>query len=299
MIFPESLKKKDKIAILSPAGSIDGRLVDGACKVLSEWGFSPYVSEYCKGKYGTYSGTVKDRLADIVNAFSDPSVKAVMCSRGGYGAVQLLEYLPVSLLKDNPKWVLGYSDITALHAAMVNAGIISIHSAMCKHLCESGGEDACSLYIREILQGKIPEYSVDGHIFNREGNSSGILVGGNLAVMCGLISTPVDLLKKDRILFIEDISEPIYKIERMLYNLRLSGVLAGIKGLIVGQFTEYNLDPNNESMYEMIHRMVGDYNYPVAFDFPVGHVDYNLPMLEGANVDFVVDNMVTKLYFRK
>lgn len=299
MIFPDALKKGDKIDILSPASSIDASLVDGACEVLDSWGFSPYVSEHCKGVNGTYSGTLKDRLCDVVKAFSDPSTKAVMCSRGGYGMVQLLEHIPVRFLRDNPKWVIGYSDITAWHAAMVNAGVVSIHSAMCKHLCELGADDICSAGLRNILLGNMPEYTVSGHELNRKGKCNGILVGGNMAVMCGLISTPVDLLKMDRILFIEDISEPIYKIERMLYNLRLNGVLANIKGLIVGQFTEYKSDMNNESMYEMIHRMVGDYDYPVAFNFPVGHVDHNLPMLEGANVDFVVENNTSRLFFRK
>lgn len=299
MIFPEALKKGDKIAILSPASSIDAKLVDGAYKVLNGWGFSPYVSEHCKGKSGPYGGTVKERLKDVVNAFSDTSTKAVMCSRGGYGMVQLLEYLPIQFLKNNPKWVLGYSDITALHAAMVCAGVVSVHSPMCKHLCEFEGEDSSSAGIRNILLGNMPEYSVTVHEFNRKGKCNGILVGGNMAVMCGLISTPVDLLKKDRVLFIEDISEPVYKIERMLYQLKLNGILENLRGLIVGQFTEYNTGMNNESMYEMIHRMVSDYDYPVAFNFPVGHVDHNLPMLEGANVDFIVENDNTILTFRE
>ena len=299
MIFPDALKKGDKIAILSPASSIDASLVDGACNVLCGWGFSPYVSAHCKGANGTYSGSVKERLNDVVEAFSDPSIRAVMCSRGGYGMVQLLEHIPVQLLKDNPKWVMGYSDITAWHATMVNAGIVSIHSAMCKHLCELGGDDICSGYIRDMLMGDMPEYTVAVHELNRQGKCNGMLVGGNMAVMCGLISTPFDLLKRDVVLFIEDISEPVYKIERMLYNLRLSGVLANIKGLIVGQFTEYKSDMNNESMYEMIYRMVSGYDYPVAFNFPVGHVDSNLPMLEGANVYFVVEDDAVRLSFGK
>lgn len=299
MIFPDALKKGDRIVILSPASSIDAGIVDGACEVLTEWGFFPYVSGHCKGKTGTYSGTVKDRLKDVSDAFSDVSTKAVMCSRGGYGMVQLLEHLSADFLKNNPKWVLGFSDITAWHAAMVNAGVISIHSPMCKHLCELGGEDICSAHIKEILTGNMPDYTVAGHEFNRNGRCSGILVGGNMAVMCGLISTQLDLLKKGRILFIEDISEPVYKIERMLYNLKLNGVLANIKGLIVGQFTEYKPDMNNESMYEMINRMIGDYDYPVAFNFPVGHVDYNLPLLEGANAELFVESNTTRLSFKK
>lgn len=300
MIYPESLKCGDRIAILSPASHIDPKIVDDACEVLAKWGFAPVVSAHCKGVCGTYSGTLKERLEDVINAFLDPSIKAILCSRGGYGMVHLLEYLSPSFLREHAKWIIGFSDITAWHAAMVNAGIVSIHASMCKHLSEHGGDDECSMSLKSILMGsKLPNYSMESHEFNKIGIVTGTILGGNMAVMCALASTTIDILKRDIILFIEDISEPIYKIERLLYELRLNGVLPNLKGLIVGQFTDYKPDQNGETMYEMIHRLTADYNYPIAFNFPVGHVDRNLPLIEGGVATLSVTKDSTTLTFSR
>lgn len=299
MIYPASLNVGDKIAILSPASNIAPKLVEGACNVLKEWGFNPVIGKHCLGRQGTYSGNIEQRIGDLKSAFADPEIKAILCSRGGYGVVHLLEYLPASFLIENSKWVIGFSDITALHATMVNAGIVSVHAPMCKHLTERGSNDKCSLALKNILTGSLPNYVIDPHQLNRNGEATGTLVGGNMAVMCALASTHVDFLKKDTILFIEDISEAVYKIERLIYQLRLNGMLPNLKGLIVGQFTDYKPDKNGESMYQMIHRLTADYNFPIAFDFPVGHVDHNLPLIEGAAVTLSVTTPKVTLSFKK
>ena len=294
IIFPSPLTKGDKIAIISPASHILPDYVDGACNAIAQMGFQPVVSTHCKGQCGGYSGTIEQRLADFLEALHNPEVKAILCSRGGYGVVHLLEYLSAEDIAENPKWIIGLSDISALHAAMVASGVASIHASMAKHLTQFGVDDEATVALFNILQGNLPTYQTPSHAFNKPGTASGTLTGGNMAVLCGLLDTDFDLLSRGDILFIEDVGEEVYKIERMLYNLRLSGVLPMIKGLIVGRFTDYrNPDGNGDSMEQMAKRMVEPYDIPVAFDFPVGHVDENMPLIEGAQVTLTVADTVT------
>ena len=294
IIFPSPLTKGDKIAIISPASHILPDYVDGACNAIAQLGFQPVVSTHCKGQCGGYSGTIEQRLADFLEALHNPEVKAILCSRGGYGVVHLLEYLSADDIAENAKWLIGFSDISALHAAMVASGVASIHASMAKHLTQFGVDDEATVALFNILQGKLPTYQTPSHAFNKPGTATGTLTGGNMAVLCGLLDTDFDLLSRGDILFIEDVGEEVYKIERMLYNLRLSGVLPMIKGLIVGRFTDYrNPDGNGDSMEQMAKRMVEPYDIPVAFDFPVGHVDENMPLIEGAQVTLTVADTVT------
>ena len=294
IIFPSPLTKGDKIAIISPASHILPDYVDGACNAIAQMGFQPVVSNHCKGQCGGYSGTIEQRLADFLEALHNPEVKAILCSRGGYGVVHLLEYLSADDIAENAKWLIGFSDISALHAAMVASGVASIHASMAKHLTQFGVDDEATVALFNILQGKLPTYQTPSHAFNKPGTATGTLTGGNMAVLCGLLDTEFDLLSRGDILFIEDVGEEVYKIERMLYNLRLSGVLPMIKGLIVGRFTDYrNPDGNGDSMEQMVKRMVEPYDIPVAFDFPVGHVDENMPLIEGAQVTLTVADTVT------
>lgn len=294
IIFPSPLTKGDKIAIISPASHILPDYVDGACNAITQMGFQPVVSNHCKGQCGGYSGTIEQRLADFLEALHNPEVKAILCSRGGYGVVHLLEYLSADDIAENAKWLIGFSDISALHAAMVASGVASIHASMAKHLTQFGVDDEANTALFNILQGKLPTYQTPSHPFNKPGTATGTLTGGNMAVLCGLLDTDFDLLSRGDILFIEDVSEEVYKIERMLYNLRLSGVLPMIKGLIVGRFTDYrNPDGNGDSMEQMVKRMVEPYDIPVAFDFPVGHVDENMPLIEGAQVTLTIADTVT------
>ena len=294
IIFPSPLTKGDKIAIISPASHILPDYVDGACNAIAQMGFQPVVSNHCKGQCGGYSGTIEQRLADFLEALHNPEVKAILCSRGGYGVVHLLEYLSADDIAENAKWLIGFSDISALHAAMVASGVASIHASMAKHLTQFGVDDEATVALFNILQGNLPTYRTPSHAFNKPGTASGTLTGGNMAVLCGLLDTDFDLLSRGDILFIEDVGEEVYKIERMLYNLRLSGVLPMIKGLIVGRFTDYrNPDGNGDSMEQMVKRMVEPYDIPVAFDFPVGHVDENMPLIEGAQVTLTVADTVT------
>ena len=303
MIYPKSLIPGDKIAILSPSSPVKEIYIDGAVRFFEEAGYIPVVMPYAKGPAsGSYASRKEDRLDDLVSAWSDPSIRAVLCSRGGYGAVHLLRDISDDLLLSDPKWLIGYSDISALHARLLEAGIASIHGPMAKHITEEGAEDNCTQALMRVLRGDSPlTYTAPTHDYNISGEAEGILAGGNLAVLNGLFGTRYDILRDNTILFIEDISEAIYAVERMLYHILLSGGFDRIRGLIVGRFTDYRPDKNYTAMEDMISaflRREGIGNIPVAFDFPVGHVRENYPMVEGAATTLRIDDMGVELKMR-
>lgn len=291
-IFPKPLEKGDKIAICSPAGKIDEGKVAGAAAQLELQGWKPMVMPHALGAYGSFSGTPDERYADMAAAFSDPSVRAILCSRGGYGVVHIMDRLAELPLENDPKWVIGYSDISALHALMATKGIASIHSPMAGQIMK-GTDDADTASLFGLLRGDRPAYTFPSHQYDRFGIAQGKLLGGNLAVLAELIKTPYDIIRPDSILFLEDVSEPIYKIERIFYQLRLSGLFDKLKGLVVGQFTEYKPDGTWADMETMIQSAVAPYKFPVAFNVPVGHVDHNLPLIESAPVTLKVSSSGT------
>ena len=284
VLTPRPLRRGDRIAIVSPAGIIKPQVVYNCLPILADRGWIPYVGLNTFNREGTYAGTDDERYEDLEAALLDPDTRAILCARGGYGAVHLLERLDKLPLRDDPKWVVGYSDISALHALMTRKGIKSIHAPMTKHIAENLGRDDDSLLLFSELEGATPDIEVEGHWLNRPGHAEGLLVGGNLAVISALVSTPFDVIRPGRILFIEDIAEPIYKVERILYTLLLSGALSSLAGLIVGQFTDYAPDRNSQTMEEMISRMVAPFGFPVAYGFPVGHVNHNVPMICSSTV---------------
>ncbi len=306
MIWPEALQPGDTIAIVSPATTVKPEYVAGAAERLHEIGYNVVVTPSAQGPaVGSYAAAEEVRLADILTALTDPAVKCIFCARGGYGCVHLLPHIPEQLIRENPKWLVGFSDISALHAAWLKSGVVSLHAPMAKHLTHfppnHTPSDPQSGYIATdallgILNGTFtPDYAVLAHPLNRFGEARGVLRGGNLAVLNGLAATPWDILDvkegEDVILFIEDVSEAIYAVERMLIRLTLSGALRRVKGLIVGQFTEYRPDRNFDIMEQMIASLLdrcGLTGFPVVFGFPTGHVDYNLPLIEGSTVSLQV-----------
>lgn len=298
VIFPRPLVHGDKIAIVSPASIINPEYVSGAVDVLRRLGWNPYVAPHALGACGSFSGTVSERLDDINQALNDPEVRAILCSRGGYGAVHLLDKLDSRAFCDDPKWIIGFSDISALHAYASHHNVASIHSSMCKHLALCGEDDECSRALMGILRGEMPSYTVAPHHYNHHGCASGKIVGGNLAVISALLSTPYSPFETTgSILVIEDIAEPIYKVERIMYQLKYAGVFDRISALVVGQFTEYRPDRNYALVEDMVHDVISEYSFPVAFNFPVGHVDRNLPLIMSAEARLeVTENRVTLSY---
>lgn len=282
MIIPRSLGPGAKIAIVSPSSIIKPQNVYNALPVLRDRGWEPVVSPHAFDRHGSFAGTADNRYSDLADALTDPEVGAILCSRGGYGAVHLLERLARLPLEDTPKWLIGFSDISALHALLTSRGIASIHAPMAKALADHGGDNADNRVLLDFLAGEGLEYSLDPSPMNRPGDATGLLVGGNLSVISDLVGTPFDVIKPRRILFIEDVNEPIYKIERMLYQLRLSGVLADLAGLIVGKFSGCAPDTDFASVNNIVADLTRDYSYPVAYDIPVGHVTHNIPLVCGA-----------------
>lgn len=296
--FPAFLQKGDKVAIISPSGKIDKFFLKGAKERLKSWGFKVVMGKHAGGSCGRYAGTIRQRLKDLQEAMDDPEIKAVLCSRGGYGAVHLIDKLDFTAFREHPKWLIGFSDITALHNLFQHNGYASLHSPMARHLTVEPADDPCTLYLKDILTGNLPVYHCEKHKLNRKGSARGVLRGGNMAVAYGLRGTPYDIPPEGTVLFLEDVSERPHAIERMMYNLKLGGVLAKLSGLIIGQFTEYEEDRSlGKELYAALADLVEEYDYPVCFDFPVGHVTRNLPLVNGAEVELIVGKRGVELKF--
>lgn len=295
---PQFLHTTDQIRIVSPSGSIHPEFIDGAKKVLTDWGLKVTEGKFARSEYGRFAGTPEQRTSDLQTALDNPNVKAILCSRGGYGVAQIIDKLDFTEFIKSPKWLIGFSDITILHNAVNNLGIASIHGIMAKHLSELQSESEQILRLKDLLFGKLPSYYVPNHKLNRTGIANGKLVGGNLSVLMGLRGSQFDLQYRNNILFIEDLSEKPYHIDRMMQNLRFSGALSQLSGLVVGQFSDCDEDPlMMQTIAEIISNAVSDYHYPVCFNFPAGHVDYNLPMVLEAEVELMVNENEAKLIF--
>ena len=268
------------MVILSPSGKIEAQWVEGLKEVLESYGLLVNVAEHALCENGRFAGTDEERIKDLQEAIDDHDVKAIFCSRGGYGLARIIDKIDFSALKSAAKWIVGFSDITALHNALSRVGVASIHGIMAKHITlKAEGLDN----LMTMLFGGNVAYEVPAHEFNKVGEAEGELIGGNLSVLYGLRGTPFDLDYKGKILFIEDLGERLYHIDRMMQNLRLGGVFEQISGLVVGQFTD--IDEDNSffgGAYGVIAEAVKDYNIPVCFNFPAGHVENNQPLKIGA-----------------
>ncbi len=281
--FPKALQAGDTIYIVSPAGKIQPDYIFNAKPILERWGLHVQIGEFALSEDGRFAGNRKQRQKDLQKAIDNPNVKAIFCARGGYGCIQYVDQLDITPLQQHPKWLIGYSDVTILHALWQTANVASIHAPMLKHLTEE--ENRSITYLKEILFGTYPTYTLPSHILNQNGHAQGRLVGGNLSTLYSLRGTPYDFIPEGAILFIEDIGERAYHINRMIENLRLGGVLQRISGLIVGQFTDCPEDILlNSTIIEGISQLTQELKIPVCFDFPTGHVSNNYPLICGAEV---------------
>ena len=268
------------IRIISPSGAIDPSYIDGATARLRAWGYKVSEGAHARDARGRFAGTDEERLADLNKALQDESVDMILCSRGGYGMQRIIDKVaPVT------KPIIGFSDITALHQLSGINHQPSLHGIMCKHIATLPEDSEPMVALRQLLAGAPMEYRWESHPLNRPGQAFAPIVGGNLSVLYGLQGTPYGLSKLSYqfpILLIEDIAERHYHIDRMIRNLRLSGVLAHLSGLIVGQFSDCEDDKlMGESIYETIKEAVADYDYPVLFNAPIGHVERNKPLWLG------------------
>lgn len=297
MITPAPLSPGDTIAIASPAGAVrDHSFVEKAAEELRSRGYKVVLAPHCLTRNGYYSGTREERLQDLTTLLADDNVKAILCSYGGYGCVHLLDKIS-HLIANNPKWIIGMSDCSALHAACLAHGVQSIHGPQCRHIALQPHSKATEMLF-DILEGKRPAYRVEHHPLNIKGEACGTLAGGNLSVMAALAGSRYDIFKEDRIIFIEDTGELPYRVERLMYQLKLSGALGRLKGLIVGQFNGVKEHSGfGGSTYELIHTILEEYDIPVCFNFPVGHCDDNYPIIEGCKVTLSINKSGSDLIF--
>ncbi len=288
LMMPQALKPGDKIAIISPASTPGDDNPEKAAATLREWGFEPVIGNHVLAKCHSYAGTIEERCADLRWALEDPSIKAIVCTRGGYGSSMLLDPMTHREFRNNPKWIVGYSDITALHSAMVCSGVMSLHANMGGALGSRGANDVINQMLRDVLMGHLPSYTVPAHPLNKLGIAHGIVIGGNMAVFTNIGGSRQwdfldreNIIGRDIILFFEDVSESMPRVNSMLQQLRLKGVLDKVKGIIVGRFTEY--EPQDDyDMNQMLSETLNGYDIPVCYDFPASHdEDWNYPMIEG------------------
>lgn len=287
LIIPKYLKPGDVIGITSPAGFITLPEIQPAMQQMESWGFKIRVGNTIGKRDFTFGGTDEERAADFQDMLNDTSVKAIMCARGGYGAVRIIDKLDFSKLPEHPKWIIGFSDITVMHSHLNrNYGIASIHSKMCNSFPDdwTKAEPAqveTILSIKQALQGEKMKYTFTPNEKNKNGIAEGVLIGGNLKTLESLAGSKSDIKTGGKILFVEDTGEYLYSIDRMFWGLKRTGKLAGLKGLIIGGFKIKADDAGEDfgrTLQDIVLEKIKEYNYPVCFDFPVGHQKNNFAL---------------------
>ncbi|HEX7869208.1 MAG TPA: LD-carboxypeptidase, partial [Chryseobacterium sp.] len=302
-IFPKPLKKGDKIAIISPAGSVEPTQLEKGIEMIKSKGYEPVLGENLYTKFSNgynYAGTEEQRLKDMNWALNDPEISAIWASRGGYGCQHLIEGLNLKEFKKNPKWYIGYSDNTVIQSYLLKKGFASIHGQTIKTSSFGVTEESYDLLF-DILKGKKPKYSLKSNQFNMQGNIEGELIGGNLALIYALLGTKYSFDFKDKILFIEDIGENFYALDRMIMSLELAGVFNKISGLIIGGMTNMGDEKENkqyeESFDEFAYKLISDriskYKFPTVFGFPNGHIKDNQPLIIGGDISLKIDKTVS------
>lgn len=297
-VVPKHLQPGDAIGITCPSGFALQEDVAPAIQYLEKWGLRVVTGKTVGKKDHTFGGTDDERAEDFQDMIHNHDLKAILCARGGYGAVRIIDRLDFSSLRRHPKWVIGYSDITVFHSHLhAQAGIASIHAKMTEGFpADPARFDPIELQAMETLRlalfGEKLSYTVPAHPRNRPGTVTGVLVGGNLKMLETLAGTPSDIDTRQKIFFVEDVGEALYSIDRMFCNLKRSGKLADLKALVVGSFTRIRPDDPNEpfgkDIYDIVWEQVREYDYPVCFDFCVGHQKNNVALKCGVSHQLTV-----------
>lgn len=298
MVTPPFLKHGDTIAIVSTARKITKTDLEPALELLASWGFKAVLGHTIGAEEHQFAGDDSLRTQDFQAMLDNTNIKAIWCARGGYGTVRMLDRLNFSVFKKNPKWIIGYSDITVLHSHIHNFGIETLHAQMPLEI-EKKTEEARKSILR-VLSGKDHRITCTTIINkNRMGATAGTLVGGNLSVLYSLCGSSTALNTEGKILFIEDLEEYLYHIDRMLQNLKRNGMLKNLAALLVGGMTQMqdNAIPFGRSAYEIVTDVVREYHYPVCFDFPAGHIKDNRALILGREVQLNVEETLTTLIF--
>lgn len=288
---PQFLAPGDTVALISPSYYCDIEKVRAAADIIRQWGLVPILGPNVGRRANKqYAGTDRQRMDDIMWAYTNPSVKAIICNRGGYGSIHFLGEMDYSLLAKYQKWMVGYSDVTTLHSMAAMVGAMSIHGIMGGGIADCKGEGASVTLLRDMLFGTLPRYHTPHHKYNQHGTGRGTLVGGNLCTFAALSGTDCDATQlQDFILFIEEVGEDFHHIDRLFNTIIKRGVMKNCRGVILGDFTDCPAELGYSSVEEMLHHYLKDYDIPVLCGFPGGHGDTNLPLIMGATVEMKVN----------
>ncbi len=297
MITPPYLKQGDSIAIVATARKISDEELQPAIEMLKAAGYNVELGNNLYKSFNQFAGTDEERLEDLQWALDDGNIKAILIARGGYGTIRLIDKIDFSRFTENPKWIVGYSDVTALHCHVHSLfKIETMHATMPINF--KVNEEAVKTLLLG-LKGNLKSYNHEGNALNKSGKAEGVLVGGNLSLIYALGGTPSDLNTNGKILFLEDLDEYLYHVDRMMMNLKRSGKLANLSGMIVGGMTDMkdNKIPYGSSAEEIILDAVKEYDYPVCFNFPAGHIERNLALYMGKNIKLEVNTQSVSVSF--
>jgi muramoyltetrapeptide carboxypeptidase len=297
ILTPPYLEKGNKVAITCPAKKLPIPMTD-AINLLTSWGLEVVLGETVTAAYNQFAGDDELRARDMQRFIDDNSIKAIIAARGGYGTIRMVDRVDFTKLQTNPKWLVGFSDITLLHAHLIsNYNLPCIHGQMPLNIPDASAYSLETL--KKALFGEELSYQIDANPLNRYGDSSGILIGGNLSLLIAISGSNSDMDYSGKILFLEDVGEYLYSIDRMLRCLKRAGKLKDLTGLIIGGFTDMkdNDIPFGQTIPEIVMEIVNEYNYPVCFDFPAGHVSNNCSLVLGKNLNLSVQINGTKISY--
>jgi len=302
LIKPDYLKSGDTIAIIAPSGVLNNRnqAIENAKKLIIEWGLVPIIGNNIYKKNYHFAGNDKERFDDLQWAFDHKNIKAIWCARGGYGSIRIVDKLNFDQFKKYPKWLIGYSDITVLHNKLNNLGFETIHGMMAVNMEENQKEIIESIEsLKNCLFGKLKSYHINNNKYNRIGKSSGILVGGNLTLLASQLGSNSEIDTKNKILFIEEIGEYKYHIDRMLQSLKRAGFFDNCNGVLIGDMSEIKINSPSwgSSVNELIYEVLKPYKFPISFGIQSGHLKHNKSLIFGRNIDLDVKASKTIISF--
>ncbi|GGB78922.1 peptidase S66 [Flavobacterium suaedae] len=297
MKIPPYLQKGDTVAIVATARKTTEDELQEAVSLLESWGITVIIGNSIGLENNQLAGSDEERAADFEAMTKNPDVKAIWCARGGYGTVRMVDLVDFSALKKNPKWVIGYSDVTVLHSHINNMNAATIHSVMATGVTTA--TDDTKETLRKALFGETLQYTLPPHTFNKYGKANGQLTGGNLSVLYSIIGSRSEMDCEDKILFIEDLDEYLYHIDRMMMNLKRNHYFEKIKGLIIGGMNDMNDNktPWGHTALEIIKDITNEYNIPICFNFPAGHTPTNCALVLGKQITLTVNENGTQVTF--
>ncbi len=295
---PPALRAGDRIRIVAPARKISPTEMAPALKQIEAWGFEPYYTERLWAEADQFAGSDETRIADLQEALDDPQCRAILCARGGYGSVRLIDALDFRAFEQAPKWLMGFSDITVFHLALHNLGWASMHSSMPINFASNSSKSLASIY--QALSGESYQIEAPNHPYNRPGTMQGEIIGGNLSMLYSLLGSPTSVNTQGKILFFEDLDEYLYHLDRMMWNIKRNGYLEQVEGVLIGTLSDMNDNsiPFGEQADDILKRHLDAYPFPVAFGIPAGHQSDNQCLIFGTEAHIKVGADKTLISFQ-